>query len=764
VRLGVSAFFCGVWAMLLLRDLPDTAIFIILLLLSLPVGFRYPKARALVWFVLGLWWATYRAHGMLAGALEVTLENEPIKIQGVIVGLPQAREKSTRFLFEIESVHGLRKDWPSPGRVRLGWYIDPPELIPGQRWELMVKLKRPRGFRNPGGFDYERWLFQQRLRATGYVLQSSRNRLLGNPGGQIIERMRFQLAQGLDQYLGPHPEAGLIKALALGATDGITQSQWQVLALTGTTHLVAISGLHVSLAAGLIFFLARRLWSLTGYGVLYLPAPRFAALAAMAGATVYALLAGFSVPTQRALAMLAVVLLGGSLWRWRLGWRDTLLAALFAVLILDPFSTMFPGFWLSFGGVAVIALALAHRHGENVFWWQLSKTQFLVALGLAPMLVVFFGQNPMLSPLANLVAVPWVSFLIVPLLLVAVVLWVPFPAAAHVLVDLATHALSWLLPFLDGLASLQFATWKHPAAGWWPSSLAFVGVFLLLLPRGLPGRWLGVIFLLPLISAEPNRPEPGQFWFTLLDVGQGLAGVVETNQHTLLFDTGPRLSPDLDAGSMVIVPFLKQRGVSTLDTVVLSHGDSDHTGGFDGVSGSLSLKTVIAAAGVQHIAGDKRCQDGESWNWDGVQFRFLHPPADYSGTDNDGSCVLHVSNGATALLLSGDIEQQAETRLYAHYAKTVAASVLLVPHHGSNTSSTKEFLAAVDPVYALIAVGHNNRYKFPHDDVLKRYHERKIHLVSTADSGAISLHFGRGVSVPEGYRQTARRFWHAQPN
>ncbi|MGH8580531.1 MAG: ComEC/Rec2 family competence protein, partial [Gammaproteobacteria bacterium] len=465
MRLRVSAFFCGVWAMLLFRDLPDTAIFTILFLVSLPVGLRYPNARVLVWFVLGLWWATYRAHGMLAGALEVTLENEPIRIRGVIVGLPQAREKSTRFLFDIESVHGLRKDWPSPGRVRLSWYVDPPALIPGQRWELMVKLKRPRGFRNPGGFDYERWMFQQRLRATGYVLQSSRNQPLGDAAGQIIERMRFQLAWGLDHYLGRHPEAGLIKALALGVTDGITQPQWQVLSLTGTTHLVAISGLHVSLAAGLIFFLARRLWSLTGYGVLYLPAPRFAALAAMAGATVYAVLAGFSVPTQRALAMLAVVLLGGGLWGWRLGWRDTLLAALFAVLILDPFSTMFPGFWLSFGGVAVIALALAHRHGENVFLWQLSKTQFLVALGLAPMLVVFFGQNPMLGPLGNLVAVPWVSFLIVPMLLVAVVLWVPFPTAAHVLVDLATHALSWLLPFLESLATLQFATWKHPAAG-----------------------------------------------------------------------------------------------------------------------------------------------------------------------------------------------------------------------------------------------------------------------------------------------------------
>lgn len=764
MRLSVSAFFCGVWAMLLFRDLPDTEIFIILLLVSLPVGFRYPKARALVWFVLGLWWATYRAHGMLAGALEVTLENEPIKIRGVIVGLPQAREESTRFLFDIESIHGLRRDWPSPGRVRLSWYVDPPELIPGQRWELMVKLKRPRGFRNPGGFDYERWLFQQKLRATGYVLQSSRNQPLGDAAGQFIERMRFQLARGLDQYLDRHPESGLIKALALGVTDGITQSQWQVLALTGTTHLVAISGSHVTLVAGLMFFLARRLWSLTGYGVLYLPAPRFAALAAMAGASLYALLAGFSVPTQRALAMLAVVLLGGGLWGWRLGWRNTLLAALFAVLILDPFSPMFPGFWLSFGGVAVIALALAHRHGENVFWWQLSKTQFVVALGLAPMLVVFFGQNPMLGPLANLVAVPWVSFLIVPLLLAAVVLWVPFPAAAHVLVDLATHAVSWLLPFLESLATLQFATWRHPAAGLWPSILAFVGVFILLLPRGFPGRWLGVIFLLPLIAAEPHRPERSEFWFTLLDVGQGLAGVVETNRHTLLFDTGPRLGSALDAGGLVIAPFLKQRGVTTLDAVVLSHGDSDHTGGFDGVSGSLPLKAVIAAAGVERIAADKRCQDGESWSWDGVQFRFLHPPADYSGTDNDGSCVLHVSNGASALLLSGDIEQHAESRLQSHYRKTLAASVLLVPHHGSNTSSSEDFLAAVDPIYALIAVGHNNRYKLPHAEILERYHKRKIHLVSTADSGAISLRFGREVSVPEGYRQTARRFWHAQPN
>ncbi|MGH9960786.1 MAG: DNA internalization-related competence protein ComEC/Rec2, partial [Pyrinomonadaceae bacterium] len=294
--------------------------------------------------------------------------------------------------------------------------------------------------------------------------------------------------------------------------------------------------------------------------------------------------------------------------------------------------------------------------------------------------------------------------------------------------------------------------------------LAFVGVFLLLLPRGFPGRWLGVIFLLPFVGAGPHRPEPGEFWFTLLDVGQGLAGVVETNQHTLLFDTGPRLGPGLDAGSMVIAPFLKQRGVSTLDAVVLSHGDSDHTGGFHGVSGSLALKTVIAAAGVEHIAADKRCQDGDWWNWDGVQFRLLHPPADYAGTDNDGSCVLHVSNGATALLLSGDIERQAETRLQAHYGKALAASVLLVPHHGSNTSSSEDFLAAVDPIYALIAVGHNNRYKFPHDDVLERYHERKIRLVSTAGSGAISLRFGRDVSVPEGYRQTARRFWHSQPN
>jgi competence protein ComEC len=740
-------------------DLPDIRWAGAGLLLG-PAIYFFPVIRIPACFALGFLWTLFQAGAVLSHSLPPELEGETVQVEGRVVGLPRVFEDGVRFDLEVSALRAWQRDWPSPGRIRLNWREYPSVPIPGESWRFYVRLKQPHGFINPGGFDYEGWLFQHGIRATGYVLKSRHNIRLIEPTGEFTDRLRQSLQNRLGKILEGTGQGGVIVALAIGAQEGIPQDQWRVFNRTGTSHLIAISGLHVGLVAGLGYFLGRWIWSLFGSAALMLAAPRMGAVAGFLAAFGYSALAGFSIPTERTLIMIAVVAAGVFSNR-RISPIDLLLAALWLVLLWEPFAVMSAGFWLSFTAVAVILYGMAGRVKLHGLWWSVGKVHWVVGLGLMPLLLLLFGQNPTLGPVANLAAVPWVSFGVVPLVLLGL-LFLPLSEAAGILcLQWAERMMSWLWPYLEWLSDQTFATWNPPPPEPWVAVAALVGVLILLMPRGLPGRGLGLIWLLPVACQQPSRPDAGEFWFTLLDVGQGLSAVVHTEGHVLVYDAGPRFSDSFDAGRAAVVPYLRHHGIDEVDTVVISHGDNDHIGGLEGLLDEIPASAILTSVPNQvRSPKAKPCQDGQHWRWDGVDFEMLNPPPGSFGKENDQSCVLRVSTGDLSVLLPGDIEWRGEERLLQSHVNNLQARVLVAPHHGSKTSSSPAFIDAVAPDYVLFPVGYGNRFGFPRPEILDRYSHGKSVLMKVSETGAIQFRAGDRRVGPVRYREIARRYWH----
>lgn len=742
----------------------------------------------LLWAVTGFAWTLLRAGLVLESGLPAELEGRDLRVIGVVAGLVETQEHGQRFVFDIESLApaaaGTNPDLATGRhtagfRVRLSLYRqhienkyknikrDHPGLQPsvGQRWQLHVRLKRPHGFANPGGFDYEGWLFQHRIRATGYVRRPEQARYLGEAGWPYsLERLRARVRQALQQAIPAGAERAVILALAIGERSELDGAHWAVLTRTGTNHLLAISGLHIGLVAGLGFWLGAWLWSRRSRALLWLPAAKAGGLLALLAGTFYAALAGFSLPTQRALIMLCVVV-AALWWQRRSSASHTLALALLAVLVFDPLAVMATGLWLSFAAVACIVYVMEgrlQRPGRVQSWLRI---QGGLGLGLLPLLAGYFQRASLIAPLANLFAVPVVGLFIVPLTLAGVMLVLIWPRAGQALLGLDAWLVARLWQVLDGLSGFPLAEWVAPMPGSGALIVAGLGVLLLLAPRGVPARWLGTVLLLPLLWPLPDRPLAGEARFTLLDVGQGLAAVVETRHHVLVYDTGPRFSSRFDTGRAVVAPYLIARGYRAIDTLIISHGDNDHRGGTRSLLAAIPAARVLssvprrlAADGVQDRV--ETCRRGQQWRWDGVVFRLLAPQAS-RGRGNNDSCVLAVQAGPSRLLLSGDIEAAAETELLANDAAGLRADILVVPHHGSRTSSTPGFVQAVAPAYALFATGYRNRYHFPYPPVAARYRAQHARLLETAHSGALVFRLGaRGVGEPLRIRVLRRRYWY----
>jgi len=752
---GTVAFFIGVLLLQLLPELPQLSLLALPLITLLLLGLLSSAARPLSIVALGFLYALFRATLLMSETLPTELAGETIEVVGTIASIPE-HSRPQRFQFQIEpDVH-----YRGPGRVRLSWQQPPAELRVGQQWRLAIRLKQPNGYMNPGGFDYERWLLQHGIRANGYVRTSSRNRLMNDEGGALVARARQQIKLQLQEQLGSDPQQGILTALAIGVRDGISQPQWQVLRRTGTTHLMAISGLHIGLIAGFIFLLTRWGWSLSSRLPLLWSAQRAAALAALIAALLYAALAGFSVPTIRALIMVSV-LMAALLTGRNTAPLHTLALALLLVLIYDPLSLLGPGFWLSFAAVTTILYVTNHRLAPSGLWWQWGRIHLLIAIGLLPLMVILFGQLSLISPLANLVAVPWMGLLVLPLDLAGTLLSILSPTLGGWLLQLSSWALSLLWWLLEWLASFELAT-IYVAVVAWTAVAAVAGVLLLLTPRGFPARWLGAVMILPLFLNRPPAPAEGEAWFTLLDVGQGLSAVVRTRNHTLLFDAGPHFRSGFNTGEAVVLPFLRQAGVERIDTMVISHGDNDHIGGARPVAREIEIGRVVS--GVPHRLldlGAEACRSGDQWRWDGVLFEMIHPIDTPLIEGNDGSCVVRVSVESHRLLLTGDIEASAEQELIERYGSELQAELLVAPHHGSLTSSTDAFIDVVDPEIVLFPVGYRNRYRFPRSEVVARYQSRGMKLYDSAQHGAITVKFGvEGISSPQTYRLEAQRYWH----
>ena len=752
IKTAIS-FTLGCLLFLQLPSLPDSIWLWVIIILAITL-LSFAKTRLLAYVLLGGFWALIQATSVINDRLLPELEGTDVTITGIIANVPEQGSQTIRFEFTPDKTANI----VLPHKLRLNWYKPlPSKLGVGERWQLTVRLKQIHGMANPASFDYEGWLFQQRITATGYVRNHQDNKRLEVAPFYSINALRQELLAKLNSHLDSSPQLGLIQGLTTGIRDNISLAQWQILRLSGTNHLLAISGLHIGLAAAIGFFSVRWLWSRRAKNLLLLPAMETAAIAGFCAALFYAALAGFAIPTQRALIMVATVMIA-VLIRRPVAPSYVLAFSLLLVLIWDPFAVLSAGFWLSFSAVAIILFTCQNRFPTPR--WQWLKIHTLIAFGLTPLLLLFFMQTSLIAPIANIIAVPFISLIIVPLLLLAsLMLWLYEPIASGLL-HLTDSLLTLFWPLLEYLATLPFSHWTLPYLPSYYYLAVVIGTLLLLSPRRFPAKWLGVAGLSPLLLFHSVRPEQGEFWFTLLDVGQGLAAVVQTKGHTLVFDAGPKYSESFDAGTAIVLPFLQQQGIKTIDTLIISHADNDHIGGAKPLMKNIAVNTLLTSMPNHKLAEALPCLAGQSWQWNQVSFVVLYPTEDDSGSENNLSCVLKVSNNAGSVLLTGDIENQAEHKLLLRHGKDLRSTILVAPHHGSKTSSSPVFIDAVQPEVVLFPIGYHNRYHFPAKTITERYQKRDISQYNSADHGAIQFKMGTNImSVPLLYRQQVKTIW-----
>lgn len=736
MRTGMLALAMGLLVLRFLPVLPPVWLMLIMPVVALMLlPFRtFPMA----FFLLGLTWASVSAKSALDDRLPEKLDGQTLWLEGKVVGLPNNVDGVVRFQLE----DAVSRRMLLPGRIRIAWYAGP-EVRSGERWRLAVKLKRPGGLANPGAFDYEAWLLAQRIGATGTVVDGT----LLKPA---VSAWRDDVRQRLLSVDAYGREGGLT-ALVLGDDSGLSPADWQILQDTGTVHLLVISGTHVGLLAGLLYGLVAGLarWGLWPRVLPWLPS---ACVFAFSGALAYGFLAGFEVPVQRACVMLGLVLL------WRLRFRHLgvvwpSLIAVNMVLIAEPLISLRPGFWLSFVAVAILMLIFGGRLGAWSWLQSWSRAQWLIALGLLPVLLALNLPVSLSGPLVNLFAVPWVSIFILPLALFGTLLLGIAPIGESLL-WLAGFSMDGLFRCLAWMADAAPA-WTGPAVPSWVWPLSLLGASLLLLPKGIALRPLGWPLLLLCIFPPQKSIPVGQVEVMQLDVGQGLAILLRTREHTLLYDAGPRFG-EFDIGERVVLPAIRRAGISHLDLMVLSHADADHAGGAPAIQQALPVTRVLGGdVGRMPLElSVESCRNGETWTWDEVKFTTWI--WEQAAEGNQASCVLAVQANGERLLLTGDIDVPAERAMLAQ-GFDLRADWLQSPHHGSRSSSSQLFLRAVAPRGVLISRGRNNAFGHPHPLVMSRYRFLGYEIHDSAELGAITLQLGTfaGVEAERGIR----RFW-----
>lgn len=800
----------GIVAVCMFADLPS--LFQVVLLLTLSVmlilfaeyysplsSIAIALCRLAGMFLLGVVWAVFYGYGIVEQQLPSRWEGVDLWVQGTVVDLPvsrsthvgQRREGARRnqdmqsFNFRIE---GDLCDNSAPNAVscvdgvrliRLKWY-EKRQIKPGQRWRLLVRLKKPRGVANPGGFDYQTWLIARGFGGNGYVRTHGNNQLLSDERFGV-DRLRWRAAAILDQQLGTLKNLSIFKALVLGDKRGIDRSQWQLFSRTGTTHLMVISGLHVGLLAALGFVLGKS-------AVLLIDrrrsADRWGALISIIIAYLYTAAAGFSLPTQRALIMVGVCMVA-IFFRRQISPVSGLLVAMFLCLAYDPLAAVGLSFWMSFTAVACIFLVVMGRKSTVVGPLYRSikgnlASQYGVYIGLLPVLAILLGQLSFISPVANILMVPLFTVVVVPLTMLGALL-IFISAFMGVLVDGSPETVPFVLGFwqlLDGLVSFAFdcLAWLDanntygllylPGLPWSVKSLAVIGVAVLLLPKGFPLKFTGFVLLMPLLIYRPAPLPDGDVSVTVLDVGQGLSVVVQTGDHRLVYDTGPAEGDNFSAAAMTVIPFLRYRGIGSIDTLVLSHGDNDHAGGLADMRKAMPIDRVYYGEKVAGLPpASRHCGAGAKWTWNRVEFAFLTVAVSENSTkikpsSNDLSCVMTITAGATKFLFTGDIGHKVESWLLGNANIDLAATVLIAPHHGSSNSSSRGFVERVQAEHVVFSSGYKNQFRHPRPEVVDRYRAHRARIHTTAEHGAISFLVQDGkLQTVSHYRDTMSRYW-----
>lgn len=716
------------------------------------------RTYAVFAILLGFGWAWSFAYLRLADDLPAELEGRDLIVIGRIASMLDVRELDPQFEFDVEHASDERV----PARLRLGWYDSDAHPRPGECWRLLVRLKRRNGFANPGGFDYEAHLFRLGIGATGYVRADERNGKLDGPGPRyMVLRARTWIGQRMALAAGTSPLLGVMQGLAVGDTQAMTPEQWRVFAATGTSHLMAISGLHISMVAALAAYAGGAIARWRGAQAARITAVHGQALAGSVAALGYSLLAGMSVPTQRTLVMLCIFF--AARWgRRELGIANALGIALFGVLVIDPLAPLSIGAWLSFGAVAMILLATSGRWVRDHALVGFVRVQWAVTLGLLPFAIVAFGGQSLVSPLANAIAIPMFTLIVVPLVLFGAALACVSPGVGSIVLGVAGKLLGLLWPILDWLAARAWAMWFVPTLPSVYVALLVIAVLLLVAPSVWPTRVVAVLCCLPIVLYRPPTPSFGDYTVSVLDVGQGLAVVVRTRTHTLVYDAGPAFRTGRDTGELVVVPYLRARGMRIVDRLVISHGDLDHQGGMRSILAAMPVESLLVGPSVRALSrGAEHCLTGQRWEWDGVELEILHPGVGANASDNDTSCVLRVKGRGGTTLLTGDVEADGERELLERGA--LPADVVIVAHHGSRSSSTQAFVESTSPQLAIVSAGYRNRWGFPKPAITQRWRDAGATVVDTIAAGAIEVAVTQqsGIDVHE-YRRERRRYWSAR--
>jgi competence protein ComEC len=742
-------------------DLPDrywiSYLPILLLLVFLTSRYRFP-----ILLITAYLWASLNIQHALDVRLSVEFDNQVLQVEGVILDLPEQKSRSIRFLFKPEFIEGYH--YPLPDIIRLSWYRSDAKIKAGERWRLLVKLKAPNGYQNPGGFDYERWLFVKRIGATGYVKSSRMNRLIDTPTPWNIDQWRSRIGKGIERYCIDCSHTGLIKALTIGYRADIPVRHRQLLQDTGTAHLLAISGLHIGMISALFFYLGRWLWQL-GFYRLGFNRLQFSATLGFSAGLIYAALAGFSLPTVRALIMLAVVLLALS-FRSGINLLNSIVIAVVVILIFDPLAVGSSSFWLSISALLIIAFAQYLLSHQTSRWKQVMVVQLLFSVLFIPLSVVLFDQLNPASFLANIVAIPLVSLFVVPLGLFASMLAGFDLTFTRWFFVTSNDLLNLLLDYLELLVGSGLPAYPSSNIPYILLGLSSIGLLTILMPKGFPGKKPALLLVaLPFIWQRPEL-EFGDYQLTVLDVGMGTSAVIETRNHSLVYDFGPGNTHGFSAAQWVLKPYLQHQGINHPDLMIISHVDQDHSGGFISYLDSYDPARLISGTPDEvekrfTLSSPVRsCHLYPSWTWDGVSFEFLSTPADSAlESSNNRSCVLKIS-GIHASLLSGDIEAKQELRLLDTMPDQLKSSVLIAPHHGSTTSSTLSFLQKVSPQVSIFTVGRNNRWDFPKAKVLDTYDAIESQVYRTDQHGAITIRSSANDLKISSQRKIRHKLWY----
>ena len=813
LRIAITAWIAGGSSLFFLAELPDrgwglsAALSLVFLLCAYVSRNRSPAIAYLcavvAVFMFGWNYHFYYANARLAKPFPSELENLELRIRGYIDQLPTGDAQGQRFSFQVMDWNVIHPT-SLPDRIYLSWNRSGnkkgsiPQLSPGQEWEFLVKLKRPHTLMNPHGFDFERWMFHQGMGAHGSIRAGQW--ISNHPAISLktaVEYQRWRIRNKMKDALAQDaPYVGVLIALVIGDQNSIAQEDWRVFNATGVGHLISISGLHVTMLSGLGASLGAFLWR-RRYWPLWIPVQKVAACTGLSVAFLYAWLAGFQIPAQRTLYMVGIVAV--ALWNGRIARPfDIWWLALWIVLLVDPMAPYTPGFWLSFGAVAVILYGMGASSSligiPNGNEWERSRLdrlfqgikeacrlQWIVTIALLPCTLYWFYQVSIASPIANALAIPVISFIVTPLAIAGALLPEWFSPSllklAHVAMELTAHYLKWLADFDWAVL------WSHQPT-LWALGLSLFGIYLHIragqIRHQLGLRLVGLLLLTPLFWQSSSTLKDGYFKVNVFDIGQGTAVLVETKSHRLLYDAGPLAGRKDNAGERVLLPYFRGEGITHLDRLVISHKDADHIGGASSLLKSIQVRSFLGTMPIQHplMAEIQQysipalpCQFGQEWQWDGVDFKVWHPgaemtfePKDHRGKPNENSCVLEIKNAYASLWLTGDIEKRGEyehvQRLEQSNYQSSEKVLVMAPHHGSKTSSSLAWLEALRPTAAFSQHGYQNRYGHPHAIVKQRYRDQQIPLLQTTDTGAQVWNVHHNELSAEFLRLKRKKLWH----